>query len=64
MKNVKNRTFRCLANPNCVGLLYLGGDGLSREEFVDENGKLSCKISRSVLEITSLQVCLKLTDLV
>lgn len=44
MQDIKNRTLQWLANPNCVVLLCLSGDGLSREEFVDENEKLSCKI--------------------
>lgn len=44
MRNVKNRTVQWVMNPNCVVLLCLGGDGLSREGFLDENGKLHCKI--------------------
>ena len=45
MQNVKDRTIQWLMNPNCVVLLCLGGDhGLSREGFLDENGKLHCKI--------------------
>lgn len=44
MRNVKDRTVQWLMNPNRVVILCLGGDGLSREGFLDENGKLHCKI--------------------
>lgn len=44
MRNVKNRLVEWVVNPNCVVLLCLGGDGPSREGFLDENGKLHSKI--------------------
>ena len=44
MRDVKHRTVQWVMNPNHVVLLCLGGDGLLRERFLDENEKLHCKI--------------------
>lgn len=43
-ENIRDRVSQWLTNHSCVTLLWVGREGLSRENFVDDNGKLPSKI--------------------